>query len=282
MAFIIPDYSSIYCASKYCVRYSYVLVAIIPMLLFLFWFMRKTFVKFNNRLELEDYVKSKRKDRKIVLAMRSLAFIFLMIAIASPFILESKTVPGDPRLTILVDNSSSMTLYKANIAQDLYRKLEGTMPVSIRTIANGEHSTIGNGILNTIEGNDNVLVISDGVNNEGKLLGDIMLFASGINSSVSTLKMEPVQGDAGVIIDGPPELIKDTEGDLVVHVNVVGKNNFYTVQVTMDESNLIFEETAASSKSFAFSKKFPEGEYHKITARLLDIKGDDYFKDNNI
>ena len=35
MSFIIPDYSSIYCMSKYCVRYSYVLVAIVPMLLFL-------------------------------------------------------------------------------------------------------------------------------------------------------------------------------------------------------------------------------------------------------
>src|SRR3989344_5158346 len=282
MAFVIPDYSSIYCASKYCVRYSYILIAIIPMLLFLFWFTRKTFVKFSNRLELEAYLKSKKTDRRIILALRSIAFVFLLFAIASPFVLESKTVPGDPRLLILVDNSSSMQLYHPDIASDLYKKLEGSIRVERRTIANGEHSTIGSGILNNIEGNDNVLVVTDGVNNEGKLLGDIMLFASGINSSVSTLKMEPVQGDVGVIIDGPPELIKDTEGDFVVHVNVVGKNNFYTVQVTMDESNLIFEETAASSKSFAFSNKFPEGEYHKITARLLDIKGDDYFKDNNI
>src|SRR3989344_2695238 len=282
MAFIIPSYPSIYCISKYCVRYSYILVAIVPVLLLIFWLTRKTFVKFGNRIELEAYLKSKKTDRKIVLALRSLAFAFLMIALASPFVLESKSVPGNPRLTILVDNSSSMLLYNPGIAYELYKKLEGSIPVNIRTVASGEQSSIGSGILNNIEGDDNIMVISDGVNNEGKLLGDIMLFASGINSSVSTLKMEPVQGDVGVIIDGPPELIKDTEGDFVVHVNVVGKNNFYTVQVTMDESNLIFEETAASSKSFAFSNKFPEGEYHKITARLLDIKGDDYFKDNNI
>src|SRR3989338_5715625 len=107
MAFIIPDYSSIYCISKYCVRYSYVLVAIIPVLLFLFWFTGKTFVKFGNRLELEAYLKSKKTDRRVILALRSIAFIFLMLAIASPFVLESKTVQGDPRLLILVDNSSS-------------------------------------------------------------------------------------------------------------------------------------------------------------------------------
>ena len=282
MAFIIPDYSNIYCMSKYCVRYSYVLIAIIPILLFLFWLTRKTFVKFNNKFELENYVKSKKTDRKVVFALRSLAIVFLMIAIASPFMLESKTVPGNPRLTILVDNSTSMVLYNSNLAYDLYKKLEGTVPVQIRTIAGGEHSTIGNGILNNIEGDDNVLVVTDGVNNEGKVLGDIMLFASGINSSISTLKMDAVKNDVGVTIDGPPGLIKDTEGDFVVKVSVVGSNIPYTLQVSMDDSVLILEEQGSGSKAFAFSKIFPEGEYHKLTARLLNVGKDDYFQNNNV
>ncbi len=282
MAFIIPDYSRIYCLSKYCVRYSYVLIAIVPMLLLLFWFTRKTFVKFSNRFELEAYLKLKKIDRRIVLLLRSLAVIFLMLAIASPFVLESKTVPGDPRLTILVDNSSSMALYNPDVAYELYKKLEGTIPVNIRTIANGEVSAIGNGVLNNIEGDDNVMVITDGVNNEGKLLGDIMLFASNINSSVSTLKMEPINNEVGVTIDGPPELIKDTEGDFVIRVSIVGKNIPYTLQVTADDTTLILEEQASSSKSFTFSRKFGEGEYHKLTAKLLDVGNEDYFKHNNV
>src|SRR3989338_5121869 len=282
MAFIIPDYSRIYCLSKYCVRYYYVLIAIVPVLLLLYWFTRKTFVKFNNRFELESYIKSKRFDRRIVLALRSLAIVFLMIAIASPFILESKSVRGDPRLTILVDNSSSMVLYDPDIAYKLYKSLEGSIPVQMRTIASGDHSTIGNGILNNIEGDDNVMVISDGVNNEGKLLGDIMLFASNINSSVSTLKMEPIRNDAGVTIDGPPELIKDTEGDFVVKGSVVGNNIPYTIQVSMDDSILIFEEQASSSKTFKFSRRFSDGEYHKLTARLLNVGSYDYSQNNNV
>ena len=282
MAFIIPDYTKVYCISKYCARYSYVLIFIIPVLLLIFWLTRKTFIKFSNKFELENYLKSKKFDRRVVFALRSSAIIFLLLAIASPFVLESKTVPGDPRLTILVDNSSSMVLYNPNIAYELYKKLEGSISVHIRTIANGEHSTIGNGILNNIEGNDNVMVITDGVNNEGKLLGDIMLFATSINSSVSTLKMETIQNDVGVTIDGPPELIKDTEGDFVVKVSVVGKNIPYKLQVTIDDTILVFEEEASASKTFAFSKKFPEGEYHKLTAKLLDVGKDDYFQQNNI
>src|SRR3989344_3173791 len=174
MSFVIPDYSSLYCVSKYCVRYSYIIVVIIPFLLFLFWLTKNTLAKFGNKFELEEYLKTKKTDRKIVLALRSLAFLFLLIAIASPFVLESKSVPGDPRLTILVDNSSSMVLYNPNIAYGLYKKLEGSIPVNIRTISTGEHSAIGNGVLNNIEGDDNVMVVTDGVNNEGKLLGDIM------------------------------------------------------------------------------------------------------------
>ena len=281
MAFIIPDYTRVYCMSKYCVRYSYMLITIIPAILFLFWFTRKIFIKFNNRFELENYLKLKKTDRWIVFALRSGAFAFLLLAIASPFILESKTVPGDPRLTILVDNSSSMALYNPGIAYSLYKKLEGSIPVSVRVIASGEHSSIGNGILNNIEGDDNILVITDGVNNEGKLLGDIMLFASNINSSVSTLKMDAVNNDVDVTIDGPPELIKDTEGDFVVRVLVVGKNIPYTIQVTEDDTQLIFEEKASESKEFKFSRKFGEGEYHKLTAKLLEVGNDDYFKNNN-
>ncbi len=282
MSFIIPDYQSIYCVSKYCVRYSYVLILIVPVLLLIFWLTRKTFVKFGNRLELESYIKSKKTDRKIVLALRSLAFIFLLLAISSPFMLESKTVPGDPRLTILVDNSSSMALYNPGIAYGLYRKLEGTMQVNIRTIAGGEHSAIGSGILNNIERDDNVMVITDGVNNEGKLLGDIMLFATSINASVSALKLDAQKNDAGVTIDGPAELIKDTEGDFVVRVSVVGNSIPYTLQVTMDDTILIMEEKGSASKEFVFSRKFPDGEYHKLAAKLLDIGKDDYFPQNNV
>ncbi len=281
MAFIIPDYTRVYCLSKYCVRYSYILITIIPFLLFLFWLTRKTFVKFNNRFEIENYLKSKKADRLMVFALRSAAFIFLLIAIASPFVLESKSVPGDPRLTILVDNSSSMALYNPGIAYEIYKKLEGSIPANIRVIAQGEHSSIGNGILNNIEGGDNVLAITDGVNNEGKLLGDIMLFASNINSSVSTLKMETLKNDVGVVIDGPPELIKDTEGDFIVRVFVVGKSIPYTIQVTEGDTHLVFEEKASASKEFKFSRKFGEGEYHKLTAKLLEVGDDDYFKNNN-
>ncbi|MBI2650201.1 VWA domain-containing protein [Candidatus Woesearchaeota archaeon] len=77
-------------------------------------------------------------------------------------------------------------------------------------------------------------------------------------------------------------MIKDTEGDFVVRVSVAGKKIPYTLQVTADDSILIMEEQDSASKAFAFSRKFGEGDYHKLTAKLLDVGDEDYFKNNNV
>lgn len=277
---LLPDLSKVYCVSKYCLRYSYMVFVIIPVVLILYWIIRKTFVKFPNKLDQEAYVKSKHYDRKIIFVLRAAAMSMLMLAIASPFMLETRTVPGNPRLTILADNSSSMVLYEENIVSSLQNRLEGSMPITIRTIATGTKSTIGDGILNNIESGDNVLAITDGNNNYGKLLGDIMLFASNINATVSTLNFKPVKNDVGVKIEGFPELIKDTDGDFAVKVNVVGKVD-YLLQVMVDDK-VIIEQQDKESRDFPFEWKFSEPGYHKITAKLSNAGSNDYFADNNI
>ena len=76
MTFIIPSYPSIYCISKYCVRYSYILIAIVPVLLLIFWFTRKTFVKFGNRFELEAYLKSKKNGQEDCACVKEPGFCF--------------------------------------------------------------------------------------------------------------------------------------------------------------------------------------------------------------
>ena len=59
---------------------------------------------------------------------------------------------------------------------------------------------------------------------------------------------------------------------------MVGKNIPYTLQVYSDDASLIMEQKGSSSVVFPFSRKFSEGEYHKITAQLVDIGGDDYLR----
>ena len=265
--------------SKFCLRYSYVVFLIILIVIILYFSIRKNFIKFLDKAEQQSYEREKKKQRLIFFGIRSVIFVLLLIAIASPFLLETKTVKGNPRITILVDNSTSLNLFEYGLEKELVKKLKGKIPVTVRHIASGDKSAIGDGILNNIGRDENVLVISDGNSNSGKLLGDIMLLASSLNATVSTLGMEPVRSDVGVEIIGPAEAIRDTDEVFIVNVNTIGENVPYTLEVRFDEE-IVIARSDDKSKSFILRKKLPEG-YHKITAELLNVGSNDYFKQNN-
>jgi|TARA_B100001964_G_scaffold195553_1_gene219660 uncharacterized membrane protein len=252
---------------------------IIPLTILLYFTIRKNFIKFLDKSEQISYTKEKKDQRLIFFIMRSLIFALLLIGIASPFLMETTTVKGNPRITILVDNSSSLNLFESGIEKELATKLKDKIPVSIRRIALGDKSAIGDGILNNIERNENVLVITDGNNNDGKFLGDIMLLASSLNATVSTIDMEPIKSDVGVEVLGVSEAIKDTEENFIVTINNVGEKIPYTLEVKFDDE-IVIAESDDKSRTFNLNKKLSEG-YHKITAELLDVGNNDYFKQNN-
>jgi uncharacterized membrane protein len=278
MAFIFPDISSVFCMSSFCLKYSYVALMIIPFLIFLYYIINKNFIKFFDKTEQMSYEKEKIKQRKIFLASRSLIFLLVLIAISGPFIMESTTIKGNPRVTILVDSSKSMELFEKGLGEELASGLENKLPVSLRNVITGDQSAIGDSILNNLERDENVLVITDGNSNKGKLLGDVMLLANSLNATVSTLDIEPIEKDVGVEIIGPRESIINTEEIFTINVNVVGDKSDYTLEVKFDDE-LMIAETNDKSKVFTFTKNLPGG-YHKITAVLTGLR-DDFFEENN-
>ncbi len=239
---------------------------------------RKTFVKFATEKEKKEYEKSKKLSRVLIAISRSVVFSLLIIAIASPFSLEEKTVQGSPSLTILTDNSTSFELFEQGIASDLKVSLEKEIPTTIRYIARGEESPIGDSLLNNMKGNDNLLLISDGNNNKGTDLGDVMMLASSLNTTISSLNINPIKTDLALTIDGPSELIFGTEALLYVDVKQTGPiSQDYDIKVMIDD-DIVINEKAAGTKTFEINQMLDTG-YHKITA---SITADDYFKQNNV
>ena len=160
-----------------------------------------------------DFVKSKRLDasalrarlrlRFVVIFLRSLVFVLLLVAIASPFSLRSFVKSGSPSLTVYVDNSSSMEVLDTSGVPVFVRELEARIPVRVRSLGSGSRSAIGDSLLAGIEGDDNVLVITDGRNNGGRSLGDMFVLAASLNSTVSGVALEPSRDDSSVAVIGP-------------------------------------------------------------------------------
>jgi uncharacterized membrane protein len=245
----------------------------------LYFFIKRSFISFFDKSEQRFYESEKEKQRWYFFIIRSIILAMVLIAIASPFIFETKTVKGNPRITILVDNSTSLNLFEAGLEKTIAGNLKGKVPVSVRTITLGDESAIGDGILNNIERNENVLVITDGNNNDGKLLGDVMLLASSLNATVSTLAMDPIRSDVGVEILGISEAIRDTDETFFINVNHVGENVPYTLEVRFDDE-LVIAQSSNKGESFILNRKLSEG-HHKITAELFGVGKNDYFKQNN-
>lgn len=265
-----------FCLAKLCFANPDMLLLIIPIIFLLIVIINIDFIKFKTKQEKESYRKSKEKIRKYIIVFRSLIFVLLIIAFTSPYTEEETMVKGDPKLTILADNSSSFELFDKTIAPELGSKLEKIIPIKLAYIASGEKSAIGDGILNNIQGDDNILIVSDGNNNYGRDLGDMMLFASLLNTTISALKIEPIKNDIGVSIEGPYKVIVGTDNTFTVRVNEIGEALDYNLEVLVDGATVIGEK---KGKTQEFTTRFSYGN-HKITAKITRVE--DYFLQNNV
>ncbi len=258
----------------------YIILAWIPLVVALYFLLKKTFIKFRNKFEEEQHKKETKIEKKLLLITRPIIFLLVLIAIASPFTFKERVIDGDYSLTILADKSTSFEMFEQDLEVKLKEKLEKKVPVNIKYIAYGNSSPIGDALLNTMQGNDNILLITDGNNNQGKDLGDIILLASMLNSTVNSLDIEAKKEDTVVTIDAPPEVILRDEFMYYVNVHQVGEKYPYLINVTVD-ADTVFVKEASGSKTFELSEYLTEG-YHKITARLMYVNGEDYFPENNI
>ncbi|MBW2975569.1 VWA domain-containing protein, partial [Candidatus Woesearchaeota archaeon] len=262
------------CMEGYCLANPHYAYAIIPLFFILAVLTYMSFVKFNKKEEKKAFRREHRLIRFVFIILRTLAFLFLLIAIASPYRTKETKTEGSPSLTILADNSSSFGIFDAGIAQGLKEKLEGYFPTTLKYIASGERSAIGDGILQNAEGDDNILIISDGYNNYGRDLGDVMLFSSILNTSIHTVKLGPIRKDVSVVITGPSQVIEQSENEFKVHINNVGGVQYSKIEAFVDGHEVNVDSNGG------FTWRFSRG-YHKIMARILFPK-EDYFEQNNI
>ncbi|MBI4150167.1 VWA domain-containing protein [Candidatus Woesearchaeota archaeon] len=259
------------------VKYPYALFLYIPLIILTIWLIRRNFVRFHKKEEELEYLKTHRGMRRFMVIARLITFLLLMIAVASPFRLEEKVVKGDLSLTLLTDTSDSFQLFDTTVAGKLKTELERYIPVNMVEIASDKRSAIGDGILNHIKGDDSVLLITDGNNNIGHNLGDVMLLAANLNTTISALDLQPIKKDTTVVLKGPRSSIVGSDVTLTAEVTQVGGEQPYTISIEID-GNKILEQSASGTQDFTITKQLGEG-YHRVTAKVTI---DDTFPENNV
>ncbi len=253
-------------------EYPWVLLLIIPLILITIWLLRREFLVVKEELEAKI---QKRRVRRLMYFTRTLIFVCLLIALASPFVQREKIIEGDPFIQLLVDNSTSMALFE-DVSRQLASSLEKKMNTEVKVIGTGTMSNIGDAVLNNLEPHGSILLLSDGNANSGADLGDVALYASKLNASINAIRLNPVRDDAGVQIYGPSKTLEDSENTFTVVINRVGNVNGVPLKVTLD-GEVVYDQVT-NENSFQFTRQLTKGT-HKITAQIASA---DFFPNNNV
>ena len=230
---------------------------------------KKDFIKLHY-----ENVKARDNLKFSIFLIRSLIVIFLLVALASPFLLEERLIQGDPFVKILVDNSSSYDLFNKAVGEKLRIEFEKQIGAEIEYFGDNYKSDIGDRILENLKQGESVLLISDGQSNQGIELGDVALYANKLNSTINVLDSRPVKEDFGVVVLGPSKVSAGIDNTFTVVVSGTSEKNHH---ITIFVNGVKLTDTTTDGE-FKFTQKFNDG-YHKLEVRL-DEK--DHFKENNV
>jgi len=261
---------------KFYIELPFMLALIIPAIIAIIILVKINFIKFADIDKKKEFAYFHKGRRIFVGITRSLIAICLLIALSSPYTLKEEISQGDYSLKILVDNSTSMQLFDKKVIDAVYEGLKEKIPVTKIQIGSANDSEIGDSIINNMYGDDNLLLISDGQNTKGKDLSDVMFFASSLNTTISAIKLTPINTDYSVVIEGPSEAIIGTPSEFYIKINRAGNSLSYDISVTIDNTPVNAEKI--ENDLYKVSKTFSQG-YHKITASIDCV---DHFKENNI
>ncbi len=246
---------------------------LIPAILLLVYFFRKDFVKLH--ISRTDESRKKRLGIYIFIS-RIFVMLLLVVSIASPYVETTKTVKGDPNVKILFDNSTSMEIFDLGFVSNLKSGLERRVPVETHYIAYDKDSRLAENILANMRKDDNILLITDGNNNGGVELGDIILQANSVNASVNAINLAAENFDASVAILGPDKTTTNVENEFTVKI---GKTDERNVRAIIKVDGSVMFDRMTGEDEITFRSGFSNG-YHEISAELV-VFGD-YFEGNNI
>ena len=253
-------------------EHPWVILLIIPAIPFLVWMLRRDFIMLREDAEQK---KSKRKTRKIMMFTRVVMIFLLLVALASPYVETEKIIEGDPFIQVLVDNSTSMSVFQ-DISSPLVEGLKNRMNTESKIVGEGTISNIGDSVLQNIESHGSILLVSDGNVNSGANLGDVALYASKVNATINAINIKAIHDDASVSVISPVKVLEGSDAVFSVILNRVG--NIQSVPLTVQLDGETIHNQLTSDPVVSFTKRLAPG-VHKVTAK---IESSDYFPNNNV
>ncbi|MBE0522255.1 MAG: hypothetical protein IBX39_08350, partial [Candidatus Methanoperedenaceae archaeon] len=220
---------------------------------------------------------------KPLIISRMIILGLLIAALASPFVLEMSTVRDDaPRITVISDQTMSMDLFDRENGEKVFESIASKTPTTFRQFA-GIRSPVGDEVIASAEGDNNIVLVSDGNNNLGKDLFDAISFVSITGTKVFAVRQDNIRNDASIEIAGSKNLIIGNENVFDIVVRQAGNEISYRLDVEIDGAPVMSEEFTQDEriKTYPVPHTFDTLGTHTLTAKITPST-EDRFDLNNV
>lgn len=150
-------------------------------------------------------------SKKKIVTSRMIVAALLIIALASPQTLVSRSIIDDtPDIVVISDETDSMELFKEGTATNIYNSLTAKTPTTIVKLT-GDKTNLGDAIVQYSRGDNQIVLITDGNNNHGTTLEDSLKFAKETGTTVYSVEPELEVNDISVEIKGDKTVVIDND-----------------------------------------------------------------------
>jgi len=223
------------------------------------------------------WVRSRR--RWLLFGSRAFLVTVLVVSLAGPYTVQSRTVSEEPSVRLVVDRSASMAVTD-NETGELARALEQRgVDVDTTTVGSGTESRVGDAVASSLAPNATVVVASDGQVTGGQSLDEAAELGRQVDATISSVDVRATETERYVDVAGPSKVSAGVNESFLVTVDGTRLNGTETtLEVTVDGETVV-ERTVTGAESVEFEHTFAETGSHRVTAR---IDGDDRFARNDV
>lgn len=206
-----------------------------------------------------------RRTRLALFGSRTVVVALLVVAAAGPYTVASQQTPGDPRVTMLVDESASMDLYDADVDALASAISAQGVPVSTVTVGSRNESPVGDGVVANLQAGGSVLVVSDGRVTGGRSLDAAAELARATNASISAVNLSTDATERGVELFGPARTSVGVENRFLVRVEGTNVDGNAPVTVLVDGEEVV-SEAPGPDGAIEFAHTFEATGTHRLVA----------------
>lgn len=217
------------------------------------------------------------RSRRLLTLSRVAVAVLVVLAVAGPYTISTRETPGDPRVTLLTDDSASMEVVggATGLADDI--EAEG-VPTRVATVGNGSRSRVGDGIVANLRENGSVVVVSDGQVTDGASLAEAGETARGLNATVSAVRLRTRATERHVRIDGPSKTSAGVPAAFLVSVGGTQTNGSVDLTVSVDGEEVATHTFERGSGAYEVRHTFNDTGPHRVVA---EIESQDRYRRND-